>query len=64
MQDLTWLYIRMHLKELEREGEAAPRLHPLRGGRRDASPVAGVRVAMTTLLRRLNTFGIPRREAS
>ena len=52
MQDLTWLYIKVHLKELEREREATARLHPLRGRWQDASPLAGVRAAMTTLLRR------------
>jgi hypothetical protein len=57
-----WLYIKMHLKE--REGEATARLHPLQGRRQDASPRAGVRVAMTTLLRRLHAVGIPRRAAS
>jgi hypothetical protein len=59
-----WLYIKMHLKELEREGEAAARLHPLRGRRQDASPLAGLRAAMTTLLRCLHAVGIPRRAAS
>src|SRR5262249_36574959 len=59
-----WLYIKMHLKELEREGEATARLDPLRGRRQDISPLAGVRAAMTTLLRRLLVVGIPRRAAS
>ncbi len=62
MHNLTPLGTLMHLKELDRE--AAPRLRPLRAGRRDASPVTGVRAAMTTLLRRLHTVGIPRRVAS
>jgi hypothetical protein len=62
MQGLTPLYIKMHLKELERE--ATPRLHPLRAGRRDVSPVTGVRAAMTTLLRSLHAGGLPRRVAS
>jgi hypothetical protein len=58
------LYIKMHLKELEREGEATARLHPRRGRWQDASPLAGVRAAMTTLLRRLLAVGISRRAAS
>ena len=59
-----WLYIKMHVKELEPEGEATARLHPRRGSCRDASPLAGVRAAMTMLLRRLHAVGIPRRTAS
>jgi len=59
MHNLTPLGILMHLKELDRE--ATRRLHPVRAGRRDAFPVAGVRAALTTLLRRLQAVGIPAR---
>jgi len=62
MHNLTPLGISMHLKELDRQ--ATPRLRPLRGRRRDASPVTRVRAAMTTLLRRLHAVGIRRRVAS
>jgi hypothetical protein len=62
MHNLTPLGILMHLKELDQQ--ATPRLHPLRGTRWDASPVTGVRAAMTTLLRRIHAVGIPRRVAS
>lgn len=62
MHNLTPLGTLMHLKELDRE--ATPRRHPLRAGRRDASPVTRVRAAMTALLRRLQAVGIPRRVAS
>jgi hypothetical protein len=62
MHNLTPLGTLMHLKELDRQ--ATPRLHPLRAGRRDASPDTGVRAAMTSLLRRLHAIGIPRRVAS
>jgi hypothetical protein len=64
MQDLTWIYINTHLKELEREGEATSRLHPLRAGRPDTSCVTGIWAAMDTLLRRLLAVGIPERAAS
>jgi hypothetical protein len=62
MHNLTPLGILSHLKELERE--ATPRLHPLRGRWQDASPLAGVKATMATLLRRLHAVGIPRRAAS
>jgi hypothetical protein len=62
MHNLTPLGILIHLKELD--GEANPRLRPLRGRRQDASRVAGVRAAMGRLLRRLHAIGIPRRVAS
>lgn len=62
MHNLTPLGTLMHLKELDQE--ATPTSHPLRAGRRDASPVTRVRAAMTTLLRRLQAVGIPRRVAS
>lgn len=62
MHNLTPLGTLMHLKELDRE--ATPRRHPRRAGRRDASPVTRVRAAITTLLRPLHKFGIPRRLAS
>jgi hypothetical protein len=62
MQNLTPLGILTHLKELDRE--ATPRLDPLRGRRRDAFLVAGVRAALATLLRRLHAVSIPERAAS
>ena len=52
----------MHWKELNRE--ATPRRHPLRAGKRGASPVTRVRAAMTTLPRPIHAAGIPRRVAS
>ena len=62
MHILAEFVIVEHLNELERE--ATPRLRPLRARRWDASSVAVVRAAITSLLRRLQAVGIPRRAAS
>jgi hypothetical protein len=62
MQDLTPLYFKMHLRELERQ--ATPRHHPLRAGRPDTSLATRVRAAMTTLLRSLYAVCLPKWMAS
>jgi hypothetical protein len=62
MHSDTPLGITMHLKELDRQ--AAPKLHPPRTRRLDASLVAALRTAMSTLLRRLHSAGSPGRAAS